>query len=125
MPAYENTQPPTALYPGTASLVWKNESPITGATSERVAISAPQEGQLSFLRLEIQFSAFPGAFEIDIQTSDTDQDQFYTTELGTSIIGVNTGNVASYMLTFLARFVRLIMTTAPANAVNVTAKISR
>jgi hypothetical protein len=128
MPAYSATAPITAIYPGDKKTVWSVEQPLTGTTSDRVAIggtdvSMGQPGQVS---IEIKFSGAPGAFQIDAQTADTDTDAAYVSEPGSSLTTVNAGNYGRIELwPVVGKFVRLIMTTQTGNAVNATATIGR
>lgn len=128
MPAYLATREIFAIYPGDKQTVWRAESPATGAKSDRVAIGGTdigmgQPGQCS---IEIKFSADPGAFQIDAQVADTDTEAAYVTESGTTVTTVNAGFYTRIeMWPFVGKFVRLIMTDDPANAVTVTATIGR
>lgn len=127
MPAY-GTRNPQAIYPGDLpTVLWSAEAPATGTTSLAVALFLdPNIGNAAKLSVEVSFSAAPGAFEIDIQDADTDVDAAYIAIPNAIINAVNAGNFARFELSpFVGRFVRLLMKTQPANAVNTTAKVTR
>jgi hypothetical protein len=133
-PAYAASSaalPIDAIYPGDSAVVWNAERPLTGAASKALAITpnpAPFGGPIN-ISVEINFSATPGAFEIRVQTADTDTDNAYQTEASggtiTLIGGDGSGFYVRTEIAVKAKFVRLLMKTQSANAANVTAKISR
>jgi hypothetical protein len=74
--------------------------------------------------LEVSFSATPGTFEVDVQTSDTDQEGFFVTNTKLTT-GLNSNNVGRIeMVSYWALFTRVSIPTLT-NAVNVTVKITR
>lgn len=125
MPAYGNIAIPTALLFGDQTNVWNNEKPAAGSASERIAITDSRQGLQQFVRIQLHFNADPGAFQIDIQTSDTDLDPYFVTQWNTSMGKVNAGGTASFQYMFQAKFLRLIMTASPVNSVGLTAMITR
>ncbi len=123
MPAYQTTGNIPALYPGDTTTVINAEQPATGTQSQQVAIApAPNPAKLS---VEVFFSAAPGAFEIDLQTSDDDVASHYVSNVQTITV-VNANNVARVEFpNIVALFALLKTVTQNANAVNCTAKITR
>lgn len=74
--------------------------------------------------LEISFSGAPGTFEVDLQTSDTDQDAYYC-KAAVLNGGLNSNNVGRIEWTnYWALFARANIVTLT-NAVNVTIKATR
>lgn len=135
MSFYSATAPITAIGPGDSKVVWSTADgkPATGTKSDRVAIAgldATSIGGPGGISVEVNFSADPGAFQIDVQEADTDTDSAYVTVGGatpsSSLTAVNAGFYGRIELWPLqCKFVRLIMTTTPANAVTLNAKIGR
>lgn len=127
MPAYGSLGSPVAAYPGDTVVVFNAESLSTNGASIAVVPSGPYEQRSQAdISVEVSFSGAPGAFEIDIQSADTDTANAYIVEptVGT-ITTVNTGNYARVELPVRARFVRLFVKAQPANVVTCTAKITR
>jgi hypothetical protein len=129
MPAYSNSTPPIAIWPGDSAQVWAAEQPSPGsgnaAASQRLAVgtSAGNPGGFSVTGF---FAAAPGAFEIDVQVSDVDADTQYQTCANGNITSVDSTNNTFHFdgSTVLATFVRLLMRSRT-NGVNVTADIRR
>lgn len=72
--------------------------------------------------VELEFSANPGAFQLDVQTADTDEDKYYVTKASLST-GLNENFVGRIEVTnVVAKFARLKMITLT-NAVEVTARV--
>lgn len=118
MPAYGASSTVTALYPGDSKDVIVNETPLTNYVSERAALYQDQQGVGGKLSVEIVFNAAPGAFEYDVQTSDTDVSANFVTEAAGAIAAVNANNVARLELNnVFAKFARLLCKTQNANAV--------
>lgn len=129
MPAYGAAgNQPTSIPPGFAYAVWNAESPASGTKSQEVTIEGPY-GFSPSASIDIQFSAAPGNFTIDVQEADFDVEADYVnitaaeitqTALGPSgtacrVDMANTG--------FKGRFLRLKMTSQPTNVVTTTATI--
>ena len=131
MPAYGKFTtlglPATCIYPGDTVAVWNAETVTTASASMQLCLSEPVDGGDKSCSIEITFSGAPGAFAIDTQTADTDTNSAYTTlGIAAQFTAVNSGNYASFQLPELkCKFIRLVMTTQPGNAVTVTAKITR
>jgi hypothetical protein len=71
----------------------------------------------------LSFAANPGAFAVDLQVADTDQEKFYVTKatLNTGLNPTFAGRIEATNI--IAKLVRLKMVTLT-NAVKVTAKVS-
>lgn len=122
MPGYSLLGNITALYQGDSINFWASEAVVVGSSSVQAALapSIGSEGQAA--SVEIAFSADPGAFQIDVQTSDTDNDIDYVTE--TSITGgMNSHFVCRTEISnpFVAKFWRLNL-VALTNGVTISAK---
>lgn len=113
--------------------VWNAESPLSGALSQALELSRSGNDKAGgeYVRVTLVFSGPPGAFTVQIQTSDQDNPNSYTNEpFGGATPGqittVGANNSASVSLEpIVARFVRLLMVAQPANPVTVTATIMR
>ena len=129
MPAYTNTTPPNAIWPGDTQQVWSAEQPSPGngnaAASQRVAIGT-QGGTPGGFSVTGFFSGAPGAFEVDVQVSDVDSDTQYQTCANGNITSVDGTNNTFHFdgSTVLTSFVRLLLRSR-ANAVAITADIRR
>lgn len=105
--------------------------PVFPVVAEEISVDAASQ-QVVFHRnehfpqavgLELQFSADPGAFQIDIQTADTDKEEAYVTKVSISE-GLNAGFYGRTELhNVVAKFLRLKL-VARANAVNLLATVS-
>lgn len=115
--------PPTqALYPGDLPATLFNAEAgagLVGKASIALAL-APPPGLVEQETISISgfFSAAPGVFEIDLQTSDVDADGMYVSET-TTITAVNANNAFRALFTIKAKFFRVFVKTLP-NAVNLT-----
>jgi hypothetical protein len=125
MPVYGTLNIPPALLFGDQISLWNNENPVAGSPSERIAVTESRQGLQQFVRIQLHFSGQPGAFQVDIQTADTDADPYFVTQWNTSMAKVNAGGTGSFQYMFQAKFLRLIMTTSPANNVTTTAMVTR
>ena len=127
MPNYKTLTLPPALYPGDSYTVINGETPASGTASERVALAAHEDNaHAPKLSVSVSFAGAPGAFEIDVQLSDSDSDQAFVAET-TTITAVNANNQArlEFPNTVVGRFARLYTKTANANSVPCTATITR
>lgn len=126
MPAYGTTNP-VAVYPGDSAVVLSNENPNSGVASLAVAVGRVYDSAVDSLSVEVQFAGVPGVFEIDVQDADTDLAAAYNSIPNAILNAVNANNWCRYELApFKAKFVRLLVKTANANAVNiVSAKVTR
>jgi hypothetical protein len=121
---------PITLYPGTAVTVWNAETPTVGngasAASIPVVFGPSSSNRAPGFSVSGQFSAAPGAFEIDVQVSDVDSNTSYQTISGGAITSVDSSNQTFHLDApyTTCRFARLVMRVR-ANAVTVTADFSR
>lgn len=104
------------------------ETILAGQASIAVNLQAQAGDPPPMVCVEIRFSAAPGVFEIDIQEADTDADGFFITP-SNSAYTVNAVNAVTFVVRVDlsptgGKFLRLYM-KALANAVNVSAKITR
>lgn len=136
MPQYGNFAIPSGLLPGDSFAVWNNENPPTAVGtsgsgfSERINVGELQTYGPPAVGIEVLFGAAPGNFTIDVQEADTDTPSAYVnitaaqitqTALGPSGLAARVDLAATG---FRGRFLRLKMTSQPANApVGVTANI--
>ena len=128
MPLYKTLTLPPALYPDNSYAVFSADSPTSGQASERVALMQAQDGTPQQVSVEINFSGAPGAFNLQIQTADTDTANAYQTETNgtiTAVGGSGSGNYVRAELSVHAKFMRLLMSTQTGNSVTVTANINR
>lgn len=116
------------IRPGQYALFLQNQAIVAGQSSVAFQLERTKSGFYYPVgySVEFQFSGSPGSFEVDVQTSDTDQDAFFVTNTKvTSASNLNsnfTGRIE--MVTYWALYTRLSVPTL-ANPVNITAKITR
>lgn len=123
MPAYQTTGSITALYQGDSILFWNDENPAVGTSSLQAALGPAIGTSGESGSVEIVFGGAPGAFEIDVLTSDTDVDADYVSK--SQITTVSTSNVARAEISpLVAKFWRLKLISLT-NAVSITAKGTR
>ena len=119
--------------PGQASLInaghqyyaWNNQAVPASTASVAFLLERQKSSSYPFgAGFEVAFSGAPGAFEIDIQGAETDQDANFV-KLG-AITSVNASNVGRYDLppSQFPKFVRLFVSSLT-NAVNITAVVTR
>lgn len=122
------TFPPQSLAPGESAYFFNAETPAEPSASDRFALQqAPYTSHESSISVEVRFSGDPGAFELNIQDSDTDADGYYqNVASGGAITSVDATLFTTRveLVPVKALFVRLAVVTI-ANAVSLTAKITR
>jgi hypothetical protein len=137
-PAYNTKSPPPSLstwHPGNRELVFKLDTLTTGMFSQQVSVpSGPTTGQRG-IRVEIDFSVNPGAYEIDVMESDSDFEngstEYQQVPTGGALTTVTTGvngastHQSSDLIPVAGQFVCLYVKTQPANACTCTARITR
>lgn len=129
MPAYSNTTPPSAIWPGDFAQVWNAEQPTPGnggtSASSRLALGT-QGGSPGGFSVTGFFSGAPRSFEVDVQVSDVDSDTQYQTCANGNITSVDSTNNTFHFdgSTVLTTFVRLLMRSRT-NSVSVSADIRR
>lgn len=120
--------PLQGLYPGgVPAQVYNNETVVVSTSSLAVNLAGLLENPAASVSCEITFNQAPGAFEFDIQESDTDADGSYIAITNAILNAANAGNVSRFDLSPIrAKFIRLFCKTAPANGgTKVTAKFTR
>lgn len=108
------------------------EAVTTGEKSQAFALMTggmPFAGSPQQLSLELLFNQAPGAFNIQLQTADTDVDAAYQTEpnIGTVTTTGQSSTTSVRIEAYVkARFARVLVSSAPANSnTTVIAKICR
>jgi hypothetical protein len=138
MPIYNTKNPPPSLsvfHPGNRELVFNKDTLTANMFSQQVSIpSGPTTGQRG-IRVEIDFSVNPGAYEIDVMESDSDLEngptEYQQVPTGGALTTVTTGvngastHQSSDLIPIAGQFVLLYVKTAPANACTCTARITR
>ena len=124
MPNYTKNGQAKLLYKNAQQFFWNNESVAAGTLSVAMGSSASAEGFLPVgLAVEVQFSAVPGTFDLDIKGAETDVKGNYV-KLG-SITSVNSSNVGRFdAMTYVPKYVAAYMTTL-SNVVKTTCKVTR
>lgn len=134
MPVYAQgtaSLPLTFIKPGDSVAVWSAETPLTGTKSQAVALDPGRLEGDQRLSVQLDFPSDPGTFTVDLQTSDTDAEGSYVTEVGASITAANLNSAKTGARlsgggwNVKARFARLLQTLQSSNSVTQTGKISR
>lgn len=114
-----------SLLPGQQYYILNGTSITSGQSSAAVQIvRIPGTYYPWGVSIEISFSGDPGAFQIDVQTADTDSDTHYVT-LASFTTGLNSSFFGRIEIdTFWAEYLRLNVVTLT-NAVTVTALVTR
>lgn len=112
--------------PGTSPKLFNAEQPAVPQAGQQVAIGPGATSQDVNLSVEGFFSGAPGTFELDVQTADTDSDQFYENVPGAGvIIAVDSNNhFRAELPNIVAKFARPYLRTRT-NAVNLTVWFTR
>lgn len=137
MPAYNTRNPPPFLgytYPDNNYLVFNAEALTTGEFSQQVNLPiGPVAGQKG-IRVEVDFSANPGAFELDVMESDYDlngalnyQQVPSAGQINTVVAGMNGASThqSTDLIPVAGQFVCIFVKTQPANPCTATVRISR
>ena len=121
MPAYGSATPIT-LEAGRAATVWSAETLSLPSAAKSLAVALRRHANMpNCFSVEILFAATPGAFSVELQTSDTNDDTCFVTKTTLSS-GLNSSFVGRIEVTnAVAKFARLNMATRT-NAVAVTAR---
>jgi hypothetical protein len=128
MPAYGDPAfKPKNFTPGTKIDVWKLEKPGKGAPVANAAcvpLALPRGPLPLCFAVEIEFSAAPGAFSLDVELADTNAEKYFVKRTP-PVAAVSALHVARVEVTnVVAKYVRLKMGTVTANDVTITARIS-
>lgn len=126
MPGYQNGQAKLLRTNQQAEVIVPTDGVIVAGTSS----SAVQLDRISHsfypwgVSVQVIFSATPGTFEVDVQTSDTDVDGTYVSQSST-ITAVNAGFAGRVeLVNFWAKFLRVNFKTFP-NAITATVLVTR
>jgi hypothetical protein len=125
MPGYPGSSQAILIRDNQQLYLWNNESVRAGTASiacqvERVNRSFYPWG----ISLEIFFSGNPGAFEVDLQDADIDQDSHYVT-VDAITAGLNASYVTRIELpSFYTKYVRVKLVTLT-NSVNISVLLTR
>jgi hypothetical protein len=132
---YNSQVPPPALfpfYPQNSFLLFNAEALVTGEFSQQVSLPPNPVGSADVrVRLQIDFSAAPGAFEIYVMECDTDTQgatEYALVPVGGDLTAVNPGSVTQVtvdLAPFQGQFLCLYVKAKPANAVTCTARVTR
>lgn len=132
MPNYPNAANSTTVYSGVVNYLAKGDIGVCfqaetpgapQASIEFALIEKPGEG-IKTISVEGSFNGAPGAFEIDVQESNTDADVNYQVVGGGQITAVTANNTFRADLQLSGKFVRLNILSRT-NAVGLLAKITR
>jgi hypothetical protein len=126
MPAYNTLGSAPSINPNNHRMAFLVEQPATGELSQQFQIPGMEPSTVPALSVEVSFAAAPGAFSFTVMEADTDIQGNYI-EVGTdAITAVNANNVGRVdIYPFVGHYIAIQCTTANANAVNATVKISR
>ena len=138
MPAY-GTASPCAIAIGDQKMVWSAETPTPGvtmaATTIPVALSSSPVGELQSISASIAFSGAPGAFEVDLLTSDSDSSGMSVSAVNNqaswanyvqkaTVTAVNASNVARIEVTGIKAKFAVLQLVSRTNSVSATATIT-
>lgn len=136
-PAYNSQYPPPFLayeFPLNTFLVFNAEALAINEFSQQVQLPiGPVSGQKG-IRVEIDFSANPGVFEIDVMEADNDlagELEYQEVPSGGQINTVTAGpngastHASTDLIPVAGQFVCLFVKTNPGNACTCTARITR
>lgn len=128
MPAYGSTTDKIKNFtPGSKVVVWNAEKPGKGAPVANqacVPLAIPRGALPICMAVEIEFSAAPGTFSLDVEFADTNAEKYYVKRTP-PVTTVSTGQVARVeLLNVVAKYMRLKMGTITTNDVTVTARVS-
>jgi|SRR5579863_1046423 len=117
------------IYPGDTFALFSAEQPVSGEASISVQPSYLWARRLTGLSFEIIFSANPGTFNFQIQGADTDSATKFATEGNGTVTTATAMGDGTYLARvelspWVARWVRLLVSAATQNAVNVTVNVT-
>jgi hypothetical protein len=128
MPAYTGPAQATLLRDNRQMYLFQNETVVVGESSVAVQLDRVSGTFYPWgVSFHISFSGAPGAFEIDVQTSDVDQDSDYVTINALTTGGLNASNVGRVELpNFWAKYVRVkVVSFANFATVNLSVLVTR
>lgn len=118
------------LWPGDVQRVFNAEQPVAGisgaSTSQQVALAESEAGELTTIGVSGFFAGAPGAFEIDIQGSNVDNDNEYSLlqDPAAKIVAVDANNRFNATIKCNNKFVKAAVAIRT-NAVALTLDIKR
>jgi hypothetical protein len=125
MPAYPGSNKAALINTNTQVLLWNAERVL--ATQASIAVQLERQKSASYpfgASWEVSFNGAPGAFQVDVQMSDTDLDAYFVTVA--SLSTVNASNVGRVELpNFWAKYTRLRMVTLTNSGVLTTGQVTR
>lgn len=127
MPNYDTTLQMPSLYPGQIVLAFDAEQPAAPQASKAFAIPTPMIGNHPpAINVDIEFSADPGVFQLDVQEAEEDENASYMTVPSAGSLTTVDANFRSRadIFPFVGKFIRLNLVSRT-NAVNLTARISK
>ncbi len=131
MPAYGSQNWVEHIQPGSLPYAfWSAENPLTGTASVPVALTGRHMVNPGAIKIELFFSATPGAFTIDVEEADTETANAYQKIGGATLTLIGASGSGFYAridiatVAYAGKYIRLLSTLQNANSVNVTAKIS-
>ncbi len=133
-PLYNAQTPPPALfpfYPQNTFPLFNGDALADGQFSQQVQLPPNAVGGADVrVRIVLDFSAAPGAFEIWIMESDSDPNsaEYAQVPLAGVINALNAGSATQAtvdLAPFQGQFLCLYVKTKPANAVTLTARATR
>ena len=121
------------LLPGGKVILFNNTQPTTGARSQQVYVAPtpPPSASATFVALEFSFSGNPGALNYQVEDASTDLTGNYVTipSAGTLSSCPQSEGLAYTcrieLNPFMGRYLRVYVSTATQNAVNVTVSVTR
>jgi hypothetical protein len=125
MSIYGEVAPPS-LSSGYAGLAWDNETVAVGGSPDESSSQAfglhRSSNAPSCVSVEILFGGDPGAFQVDLQCADTNEEECFVTKGSLDTGRLNDSFVGRIEATnIVAKYVRLRMVTLT-NPVSVTAR---
>lgn len=136
-PLYNAQYPPPFLAIGAplhTFLVFNAEALVVNEFSQQVSLPMAAVAGQKGIRVEIDFSANPGVYEIDVMEADNDPAgslEYQQVPAGGQLNTVTAGpngastHVSTDLIPVAGQFVCLFVRTAPANACTCTARITR
>ena len=135
MPSYNAFTNAPALYPGDSFLVFKAEALTTGQMSQQVALPTNWASGAKGVRVEIDFNANPGAYELDVMECDSDQNgssEYQQVPTGGSLTTVTTGpngastHQSSDQIPVAGQMLAIYVKAQPANgSITATVRVTR
>lgn len=127
MPFYPGSGQAKLINTNTQKFLFQTDRVFANSVKSSIAFMLERQKSAFYpfgFAVEITFGGTPGAFEVDIQGAETDQDANYCL-LGTAVTAVNTSNVARFEgVNLYPKFVRAFVKTLT-NDVPVTALLTR